>query len=80
MRHLLFQALQNLVVILMTSNPKRRQAVFSLEGGRPVGSSDINRPNPSFRLESERGMMGILLEELVFLDCQVLHFGGEFCK
>ena len=75
---LLFQAPQDVIVILMASDPKPGEMVFGPERNGAVRSANINCPDLSFGLKAEGGMMRISLKKCVFLDCQVLHFGGEF--
>jgi hypothetical protein len=62
----------------MASDPKPGEMVFGPERNGAVRSANINCPDLSFGLKAEGGMMRISLKKCVFLDCQVLHFGGEF--
>ena len=64
----LLQTLQGAVVILMASNPKPREAVFSPECDGAVRSPNINCPDLSFALKPEGRMIRMSFEKLVLLD------------
>ncbi len=48
---------------------------FECRGGFTPPFGEGNPP-----LESEGRMIRISLKKLALFDCQVLHFGGEFCE
>jgi hypothetical protein len=76
----LFDAIQDVIVILMASDPKPPKVVYSPERNSSVRSSDINRPNISFGLKPKGRMIRISFEKLVLLDGQVLDLCGELCE
>jgi len=76
----LFHAIQDVIVILMASDPKPPKVVFSPERNSSVGSPDINRPDISFALKPKRRMLRISFEKLVLLDGQVLDLSGKLCE
>jgi hypothetical protein len=76
----LFHAIQDVIVILMASDPEPPEVVFSPESNSSVRSPDINRPDISFGLKPKGRMIGISFEKLVLLDGQVLYLFGELCE
>ena len=73
----LFRPAKNMVVFLVTPNPKPVEMVFVPEGNGPVGAADFDGPDSSFFLKSEGGMKRVLLEEFVLFKCKILDFGGK---
>jgi hypothetical protein len=76
----LFYAIQDVIVILMASDPEPPKMVFSPERNSPIRSPDINRPDISFGLKPKGRMIGISFEKLVLLDGQVLDLSGKLCE
>jgi hypothetical protein len=61
--------IQDVIVILMASNPEPPEVVFSPERNGAVRSTNINGPDFSFGLKPQGRVIGISLEKLVL-------FGG----
>jgi hypothetical protein len=58
-------------------DPKPPKTVFFLERHGAVRPPDLQGPDASSRLKTERGMMRVLLEQPILLDCQVWNMCGE---
>jgi hypothetical protein len=76
----LFDAIQDVIVILMASDPKPPKVVYSPERNSSVRSSDINRPNISFGLKPKGRMIRISFEKLVLLEAKFWTCAGSCAK